>query len=367
MCFETLDDELLCGMLNFEHLQFQKLVVHQIGNKSRGEENFVSSSLHPMGDDDLEVVLFNFFLTSFKTEDQYRFFHKADLRMNDMYTYCQNIFNQPDSFMEMSRHILQHLYDRSDHPRIKSGEFYMVYFSDLLLDDELVDAVGIFKSESKGTFLQLDETANTLRIAHYEGISTKKLDKGCLIFNTLEEDGYLVKIVDALNKESDEAQYWKEDFLNIKPVEDSVYTTRAYLNLCKDFVEEVVAPEKELARNEQLDILSKSVQYFEHNDGFNLNNFTETVINEPELEDKFKEYKQAFEKRQSLEIDDSFAISQPTVKREKRKLKHLITLDNSIKITLNPDHQDRNNQVIERGFDDDKGLYFYKVYYELES
>ena len=359
--------QLLCGMLNFEHLQFQKLAVHRVGNKSKGDGVFASNQLHPLHDDDLQVVLFNYFLTSFKTEDQYRFYHSADLRMNDMHTYCQNIFNQPDSFLQVSKHILEHLYTKSDHPRIKAGELYMVYFSDLLIDDELVDAIGIFKSESKSTFLQLDEASGALKISHYEGINTKKLDKGCLIFNTLEEDGFLVKIIDALANDNEEAAYWKDDFLSIKPIEDSVYSTKAYLNLTKNFVQEVAAPELELGKNEQLEILNKSVQFFEQHDDFNLGQFAETVINEPALEEKFREYKQTYEQQNQTHIEDSFDISQPTVKREKRRLKHQITLDESIQIKLHPEHQERNNQVIERGFDEEKGLFYYKIFYEFES
>ncbi|MCB0736275.1 MAG: nucleoid-associated protein [Bacteroidetes bacterium] len=354
-------------MLNFEHLQFQKLAVHHVGNKSRGESVFASNQLHPLTDDELEIALFNFFLTSFKTEDQYRFFHASHLNMNEMFVYAQKIFQNPDDFLGVSKHILQHLFQQSDHPRIKAGELYVVYFTDLVLDDELVDAIGIFKSESKNTFLQIHEGSGALRITHYEGINTKKLDKGCLIFNTLEEDGYLVKTIDSLAKESEEAAFWKKDFLGIKPVEDSVYSTKAYLQMTRNFVEEVAAPELDLGRSEQLEMMQKSVTFFEENSDFNIKEFAETVINEPALNEQFIGYKQQYEKDQQLKMEDYFDISQATVKREKRKFKHQITLDNSIQIKLNPDHQERNNAVLERGFDEEKGLFFYKIHFEFES
>ena len=43
---------------------------------------------------------------------------------------------------------------------MRSGEFYVAYFSDCVLDDEIVDAIGIFKSENKDTYLKPIERNN---------------------------------------------------------------------------------------------------------------------------------------------------------------------------------------------------------------
>lgn len=354
-------------MLNFEHLQFQKLAVHRVGNKAKEEGVFASNQLHPLHDDALHEVLFNYFLTHFKVEDQYYFSHQADVRMNDMYTYCKSIFDEPDHFLQVSKHILQHLYNASDHPRIKSGELYVVYFSDCLIDDELVDAIGIFKSEQKNTFIQLDEASGALKISYYEGINTKKLDKGCLVFNTLDDEGYLVKIIDSLAGENDEAAFWRHQFLGVKPVEDSIYATKTFMHMAKSFVEDVAGPEKEMGRSEQLDLIGKSVKFFEDNEDFEMNRFAETVINEPALNEQLRDYKQQYEKANNVTIDEQFDIAPNTVKREKKKFKQVINLDNSIQIKLNAEHQTRNNQVLERGFDEERGMFYYKIYYDNEG
>lgn len=354
-------------MFNFTHLLFDKLVIHRVGNKANEEGYFASKAEHDLIDDQLQVVLFDYFFSSFKAEDQYKFDHSADLRMNDVYTYCQNIFHNPDTFLEMSEHLLKHLYEKSDHPKIKQGELYVCLFRDCLIDDELVDAVGIFKSEQRSTFIQVNEGSQSLEIKYYEGIDTKKLDKGVLVFNTLEEEGFMVKTIDALNGTNDEAKFWKNDFLGIKPIEDSVYTTKAFLNLAKDFVEETMVAQPEVGKKEGLDVVNKAVEYFEQNEDFRLDNFAETVFEEPEVQAKFKEYKQQKQEETDLQLEDTFEISDKAVKKEKKKIKHSITLDDSIQIKLNPNHQERNNQVVERGFDAQKGKYFYKIFYEYES
>ncbi|MBI1183190.1 nucleoid-associated protein [bacterium] len=354
-------------MFDFTHMLFDKLVIHRLGNKSRDEGYFASAEEHDLLDDQLQVVLFDYFFASFKGEDQFKFSHSADLRMNDMYTYCQNIFHNPETFLDISKHILHHLYEKSDHPKIKGGELYVCLFRDVLIEDELVDAIGIFKSEQKSTFIQVNEAGTSLKIGYYEGIDTKKLDKGVLIFNTLEEEGFMVKTIDALAGNNDEAKFWKDDFLGIAPIENSVYTTKAYLNLCKNFVEETMVAKPDVGKKAGLDVVSKAVEYFEQNEDFRLDNFAETVFEEPEIQEKFKEFKKQRVEENRLPLEDTFEISEPVVKSEKKRIKHLITLDDSIQIKLNPNHQERNNHVVERGFDSERGQYYYKIFYEFES
>jgi hypothetical protein len=48
-----------------------------------------------------------------------------------------------------------------------------------------------------------------------KGVNINKLDKGCLIFNTEKEKGYIVAVVDNTNKGAD-AQYWVDDFLHVQ-------------------------------------------------------------------------------------------------------------------------------------------------------
>jgi hypothetical protein len=48
-----------------------------------------------------------------------------------------------------------------------------------------------------------------------EGVEITKIDKGCLIINT-ETEGYDVLLFDNQNR-GEEAVYWKEKFLNVKP------------------------------------------------------------------------------------------------------------------------------------------------------
>ncbi len=51
------------------------------------------------------------------------------------------------------------------------------------IDNNVVDAIGIFKSELQSDFLQFEEKESNLEMILQHGINLSKLDKGCLIFN----------------------------------------------------------------------------------------------------------------------------------------------------------------------------------------
>ena len=95
-------------------------------------------------------------------------------------------------FYDHSVSLARHLYETGMHPQIKSGEFYVVYFTDCRFGGETVDAVGLFKSETRDTFLDVEEQASGLHIAAHQGINVNKLDKGCVVFNTEREAGFAV-------------------------------------------------------------------------------------------------------------------------------------------------------------------------------
>lgn len=115
-------------------------------------------------------------------------------------------------------------------PNIKSGEVYIVHFRNCNIEEGVCDAIGIFKSETKDTFLKIVMNQNTYQLVGESGINIKKLDKACIVFNVNRENGYKVCILDKTNTK--EAVYWSTDFLGLQPGDDSYFQTSNYLNLC---------------------------------------------------------------------------------------------------------------------------------------
>ncbi len=350
-------------MIDFSQMTFKGLAVHKIGNKVRQEGLLIADELYQLADENLRNVLLDYFLKPFKREEFYHFTHDTDLGLNKLYTYCKAIFENRSELQPQSISMAKHLYNQSTHPKILGGEFYVTYFADCALDDEVVDAIGIFKSENKDLYLKPEESGKTKLILNYEqGINIKKLDKGCLIFNTFADEGYRVMIVDRFNKGNEEARYWKDDFLCLARVHDHAFNTETYLHLCKAYCDDVYADEA--SRKDQVLFLNKSLNYFTEHESFDLDEFAEEVLVEPEQVNEFRTYKQEFENDNGYVSNNDFKISQPTVKGMKRQFKNLIKLDTNIDIKLN---SEGTAQYIERGYDEQRNMYFYKVFFTDEE
>ncbi|MCP3931985.1 MAG: nucleoid-associated protein, partial [Bacteroidetes bacterium] len=303
-------------------------------------------------------VLLTYFIKPFhKSNDIYHFQHITDLSLNEVYTYSGAVFDVPYKLREVSEKILKFLYEQSDHPNIKSGEVYVAYFQDILIDDELVDGLGIFKSERKISFLQVSESGDYLEIKTREGISVEKLDKGCLVLNTEKSDGFRVLTVDNNNYDS---LYWPHRFLGVDFVEDDNFHTKLYLEMCNEFSREVVAPQSD--KREQLRFMNSSVDYFTKNETFDLDDFSKNVLPDENMRGEFKEYREDF----ALDDVDNFNISKHAIRTVKRKIKNNIKLDTHIQIKLSFPDPKHGNKFIEKGYDEERGMHFYKLYFNKE-
>jgi hypothetical protein len=345
-------------MIEKDDATLTRIAVHRVGNKSAGEGLYISKSIL-RADEDLQLVLKDYFLNAFKSNEYFNFHHESDLDLNEVYVYISRIFQDPDMLLEQSGNIARQLYEKSVHPKIKGGELYTVYFKDVILEGRRVDAVGLFKSENKDTFLKVMPYTDGFLIESEEGININKLDKGCLIFQTDEETGYVVAVVDNTNRGA-EAQYWVDDFLHLRQRKDEYHKTQNVLSLCKNFVTRELPGQFEVSKADQVDLLNRSVKFFKENDRFDMNDFTHEVIAQPEMIESFRQFKNSFQKEQEIDIADAFEISESAVKKQVRIFKSVIKLDKNFHIYIHG-----NRDLIEQG-SDAKGKY-YKVYYKEEN
>ena len=345
-------------MIFCENDSIKHLSVHNVGRKENFDNSKYSISSIEL-DDNVSSILVHYFVTAFKSSEYYNLFHDADIHLNEVFAYVSKIFDDPDCLHEQSINLAKHLSEQSNHPKIKSGEFYVVYFTDCIIDGDMVDAVGLFKSENKDTFLNVISSGDNFEIESQEGVNINKLDKGCLIFNKDKESGYVVAIVDNTNK-SAEAHYWVDDFLHVRQRQDKYHNTQNLMTLAKDFVKDLPNEFEGITKADQADLINKTVKFFKEKDSFDMDEFANEVIERPDVISSFNEYKDSYAKDRDIEIVDSFDISDTAVKKQARSLKSVIKLDKNFHIYI---HGDRN--MIENG-EDSKGK-FYKVYYNEEQ
>jgi hypothetical protein len=350
-------------MISFFGTSLLEFSVHKVGNKLLDESLSLSSHPLKVNDEILDGLLMNYFLKPFeKAIETYRFYHPTeDLHLNEVFHFAEIIFNNETEIHKSSQEIAKHLYDMSNHPKIKSGELYVCHFANLQVDGELLDAIGIFKSESKEPYLKVIQQAKEFEINYeQEAINIKKLDKGCLIFNVEKEEGYRVAIVDQTN--STEAAYWIDDFLKLKIRNDNYTQTNTVLKVYKDFVTHKIDDEFEISKTDKIDLLNRSIKYFKEKEHFDLDEFSNEVLANEQGIKSFKKFKSNYEDEYDTAIGDSFLISDSAVKRQARAFKSVLKLDKNFHIYIHG-----NKELIEKGYDEQMKMNYYKVFFREEA
>lgn len=346
-------------MNNYLISEISSLAIHNVGNKNNDEGIFLSEQNTEV-DSSLNEILISYFISSFRSNEYYNLHHDSDINLNEVFIFAGKIFDDPGNLFEQSVNLARHLYNCSSHPKINGGEFYTVYFRECTFEGETVDAVGLFKSESKDTFLKVRAAGKSFEIRSDNGININKLDKGCLIFNTNRNNGYVVAIVDNSGKGS-EAVYWTDSFLHLFQRHDDYHKTKNVLSLCKNFITRQLPQEFEVTKTDQADFLNKSIRFFKEKESFDMGEFTSEVMEQPELIEKFHKFRADYQEQADVQISDSFAISGSAVKKQTRVFKSVLKLDRNFHIYI---HGDR--EMIEQGIDPD-GRKFYKIYFREES
>lgn len=349
-------------MVDFTHARIEQVSAHFVGNKAGEQPLLLSEVPLDLTVGELEGLLKKFFLEPFEGNEYFAFdFPNGDLTQNPVREFCRDIFERPSGFHGNSVNMARHLYERSVHPKIKGGDFFVVSFSGILYGEEVLDAVGMIKSENKQAFLKLEVVDGSSRLVYDFGNALDKMDKGCLVLQTETNDGYRLLIVDKANR-AVEAQYWREEFLGLRPVPNNYFHTEQFIHMTKDFVVNKLSEDFPVHKADQIDMLNKSMDYLKEHDYLVGEEFAKTVFEDEQVQEAFLQHRQAYQDENNLPLEPSFGISPASLKKQLKVLKSVLKLDKNFHIYI---HGDR--QLIERGFDEERGKHYYKVYFEEEN
>ncbi len=347
------------SVLAFQDTKLADLALHFVGNQFN-DESLVIGKTKLAFNEDVEKDLLTYFLSSFKEKEYYNLHHESDLKLNEVFSYASAIFEYPEGLYLQSINLAKHLYEHSTHPNTKGGEFYVVYLQNVLLEGEIMDAIGLFKSENKDTFLKIKNNDNGFEIDSQQGINISKLDKGCIIFNTDKENGYVLSVVDNTNKGSD-AKYWFDHFLHVNQRNDSYFQTENVMAMTKAFITKELPKEFEASKADQVDLLKRSVAYFKEQEEFDLSEFANTVMAQPDIIEHFEGFKTAYATERAISMEDKFELNDKAVKKKQTVFKSVIKLDKNFHIYVHG-----NKDKIERHTDAD-GNKYYKLYFDEET
>ncbi|HZH88353.1 MAG TPA: nucleoid-associated protein [Chitinophagaceae bacterium] len=342
-------------MFQIHEMQIADLILHHFSQESIHEK--ISHETIEIDDEVDGAVLLHLFTKPFmKPQSTYNFHHEVDIDFNVLQKLTQSLWEEDLSFVEYSQKAFTHLKEVSEHPNIKDGDFFVIRFKNLLLNDTHRQAIGLYKVEQMESFLTTDwKDTRQAHIALQQGIHEGKLDKACLIVDL--PSGPELYIIDQ-NKE--EAAYWKHDFIQVELKNDHYNQTMQTLVLTQHFIKEQFPHEFNVERVDQIDLMNKSMDYFKSADTFKQEEFEQAVLQDEHLITSYRNFQEQTNQGQGWTFEDDFVMVPEAVKKNQRFYKSIIKLDKNFHIYVHG-----NPEMIEQGEDDD-GRRFYKLYFEEE-
>lgn len=322
-------------------------VVQRVGNKSKEDGVAFSNSLCQVGG--VEEHLLSVIKASFKFDDWKRFYYIDDLEMNPTYRFVSKIFEDEDIMVKQANNLARHLYEQSMHPNIKIGEFYVVLLEGCEVDGVETNAIGLFKSEVHETVLTVKMENNQLVLSPEMGMSLKKLEKGCIVFNVDKEQGYKVAVVDNTGSNTD-AHYWVDNFLHVCNCEDDYHQTERLAELCKGFAEKV----SEQSAVEGAIIAKKATDVLKTTETLAISDLADVICKNEEQKEEFAAYRKSFEEENGALNDEVTLVKKAVNYKPVSRMNVLkIGTDFEVKV-LNPEAR------IETG--EDKNGKWWKLY-----
>lgn len=333
-----------------------KMIVHMVGNKER--EEGVSFSKVELNFQTAEKDFTDMISKSFKLENLCEFYFESTLELNPIYTFVRTIFKNPNRFIEQSNFIAKILYEKSAHPKIKSGELSIVYLTNCEIDSRKMDAIVLFKSENKQTVMKYNRTDDGFLVQKSDVISLSKIEKGCLILNTEEDSGYKVAIVDKISK-GQESKYWKDEFLHVRYCQSSYHQTSSLINICSSFIKERCEDSDKLKR---AFTIARAKKILSESEKVTLQEFAQEVFPEGSKAKDFISYA-VVQQSDEVHIDASnpITIEARVAKRKSSFPPTTLHLDSNFDINVYG-----GKEYLIHGFDEAAGMSYYTCYYNEE-
>lgn len=219
--------------MDISQAKIKHFITHSVGNKLR-DEGIVLSKEPTQLDENVSSIILRNYLGGLKNSGPYNFFHESDTDLNEVRVFSREIFRDTRCFIEASEKIAKHLYGKSTHPSVPGGDLFIVLFSDIVIHDKKIDAIGIFKTETKEDFLSVHEENGALNVRGSLGIDPRNLQKAAII--PADHDFLL-----AFERGSSTA-YWLDEFLKVEKIATKKSATSYVARLVKETVREIGEP-----------------------------------------------------------------------------------------------------------------------------
>ena len=356
-------------MIFFQDSRISDIHVNWVGNKFR-EEGFSINEVPLLFNNNystdelqhLEQLLLTLISKKISKTDLIHQFSpiNENLGFNSSYDIVYKYFHHLISAKTMAEYFTALMYSCMNHPKLESGIFLMVHLEEVQFEGEYRDAIGIFKLSSMIEGLQCAHNSERYDIRPSGKIfSIENLDLGAIILNTDSENGY--KVLIHCSGSVNDLIMFKDYFLKLRVFNNDYIKTSNFMNVFKNFVTEKLDDSLEVENMDKVDLLNRAINHVSDNETLIIDEFTINVIGNHEVSNVFNNYLKNFQEEMEMELPDQFTLSSTAVKKAKASYKQVIKLDKNFHLYV---HGKRD--LVEKGFDESKGMNFYKVYFENE-
>lgn len=323
-------------MINFQEVRIKKAIIHKVGNRLKEHDLELSDSTIELNENS-ESLLLNHLLRGFNKPELFEFTHESDLEMNEVYKKCKFIFNDNDNstFTLWSQNLANNMYDSINSAKINDCEFAVVYFEDVIINDETLEAVGIFKLETSGYFVPSLFEEIEFKI----GTALGKIEFGALILNAREETGYLVNLIKPKHS-------FFTEWLNLRPFRNSYLETQTLIESLDKFFTLTL---HDIPTIQRVTKLKYCLNWLKSNDFFDLYDMFGDVF-----EEDSEQYGRVFYENYQI---DQFDINLDALKKYGKLLLKKYILDDKLILDAS-----KSNSIISKE-SDAKGE-FLKVYFK---
>lgn len=326
-------------------------VVQRVGNKSKEDGVNFSENLCPL--DGVEEHLLRVIKASFKFDDWKQFYYIDELELNPVYRFVSKIFDDEAAMVKQANNLARHLYEQSIHPNINIGEFYVVLLDGCEVDGIETSAIGLFKSELRETVLTVKMENNRLILSPEMGMSLKKLEKGCIIFNVDKVQGYKVAVVDNSGSKTD-AHYWVDNFLHVRNCDDNYHQTERLTEMLTGFAKQV----SEESAVDGAIMAKKATEMLKSGKTLTVYDLADVICESEEQKKEFDAYRKDFEEEYGGFAEEVNIVAKAVSRKPVSRMNALkLGKDFEVKV-LNPEAK------IEGGVDKKSGMKYYTLYYE---
>ena len=225
-----------------------------------------------------------------------------------------------------------------------------------LVDDYEGRAVGFFFARERKTFLSMQGDEPLMM----RGLPMQKPEFGCLVIPA-DSDGFLVFMLEPGNGEKG-GSIWSDMLFPFHKATNDAFHAKQFFKMCKAFSDDVLVKEQKQPKDSQVSFLADSLEYASKNREVNFENFKADVLKEPAIIDAFDTYQEKYAEERRWNPPDQFAMTDQTEAQARKFVKSVIKLDKNFHIYVHG-----NKERIERGFDAQRKLNYYTLWFDAEA